>query len=150
MFRYQKLENIIFHDQITPNGLPIFCMSKYKSLFRIVVIFKGLYVIINITENLWRRKCVRRAIFWNVEETTSPLLCLQHGHWTLCDLSAVILQQKNIPVLSEIRCWIFFYSTIFSERSCNFRENLEKLFWGRIWQFFTERRRFGGFEYFII
>ncbi len=37
---------------------------------------------------------------------------------SLCDLSGVILHQKWIlPFLSEIWCWIFFYSTIFSKKS---------------------------------
>ncbi len=36
----------------------------------------------NITKNLWRKKCVRRRIFWNVEVKIcplQPLLRLRHG-----------------------------------------------------------------------
>ncbi len=37
---------------------------------------------------------------------------------SLCKLSGVILHQKWIqPFLSEIWCWIFFYSTIFSKKA---------------------------------
>ncbi len=35
---------------------------------------------------------------------------------------------------------IFLFNNFF-EKSCIFRENRKKLFWGRIWLFFRERRR---------
>ncbi len=42
-----------------------------------------------IKKNLWRRKCVRRTIFWNVDTlfATRPTV-------SLCNLSGVILHQK--------------------------------------------------------
>ncbi len=42
---------------------------------------------------------------------------------------------------SEIWCWIFFYSTIFFKKAVFSEKTTKKLFWGRIWQFFRERRR---------
>ncbi len=43
-------------------------------------------------KNLWRRKCVRRAIFRTVEGSTYSVYNTAAG--SLCDLSGVILHQK--------------------------------------------------------
>ncbi len=44
-------------------------------------------------KKLWRRKCVRRAIFRNAEGATLTLFAT-HLTVSLCDLSGVILHQK--------------------------------------------------------
>ncbi len=94
-------------------------------------------------QNLWRRKCVRRAIFRNVVAPPSTLtLFATRPTASLCDLSGVILHQKWIkPFLSEILCWIFFYSTILSKKAVFSEKTAKNCFGGRIWQFFRERRR---------
>ncbi len=70
-----------------------------------------LFLFCSSKKNLWRRKCVKRAIFRNVEirveEGASPTSTLTlfatRPTVSLCDLSGVILHQKRMyPFLSEI------------------------------------------------
>ncbi len=111
-------------------------------------------------KNFWRRKWVRRTRFRNVEvrvkvvsapSTLTLFATRPLGHYATCKGSSYTKNVYNffghrtpkmyITFLSEIRCWIFLYSTVFSKKISIFWENCEKMFWGHIWRFFRERRR---------
>ncbi len=90
-------------------------------------------------ENLWSRKCVRKMIFRTVK------VRVEGGeltfHCAKCKGSSILHQKWILPISSEIRRWIFFYSTIFWKKTVFSEKNSEKLFRGHIWRFFRERRR---------
>ncbi len=89
-------------------------------------------------KNLWRTKCVRRAIFRSLLQ---PLLCLQHVQLCHCATSQGSSYSKNEYSLfyQKFDAENFFIGQFFRKK-LYFQRNLKKLFWGRIWQFFGERR----------
>ncbi len=89
-----------------------------------------------IYKNPWRRKCVRIAIFWNVEVRVEG--DIQLCHCAICQGSSYTKNEYRLFIRNLMRN-IFLFDNFF-EKSCIFRENRKKLFWGRIWQFFKERR----------
>ncbi len=71
-------------------------------------------------KNLWRRKCVRRAIFRTVQEGlkgAKPCATYLGSSYTKNEYSH--FYQK-------------FDADNFFEKSCIFKENRKKLFWGRV------------------
>ncbi len=86
-------------------------------------------------KNLWRRKCVRRVIFRNVE------VRVEGGcHCATCQESSYTKNEYSLSY-RKFDAEYFFIQQFFRKKSCIFRENHKKLFWRRIWQFFRERRR---------
>ncbi len=94
-------------------------------------------------KNLWRRKCVRRTIFRNVEVRVergegdfAPF-----NHYFVCNTSnCVTVRPVRGHLTSKINIAFFIRNLMpniflfdnFFEKSCIFRENRKKLFWGRI------------------
>ncbi len=110
----------------------------------IVALLKKLffYQITVIKKNLWRRKCVRRAIFRNVEVAPfNPyFVCNTFNCVTVRPVRCHLTPKMNIAFfIRNLMPNICLFNNFF-ENSCIFRENRKKLFWGRIWQLFRGRR----------
>ncbi len=86
------------------------------------VIFKSkiilIYISLNKKKYLAQEVRQKRDISDRWSKVEGGLLCSQHSHWVTVQLSGVVLHQKWVlPFSSEIRCWIFFYSIIFSKKA---------------------------------
>ncbi len=69
-------------------------------------------------------------------------VCITSNQITVGPVRGHLTPKMNIIFfIRNLMLNIFLFNSFF-EKSCIFRENREKLFWGRIWQFFRERRRF--------
>ncbi len=94
-------------------------------------------------KNLWRRKCVRRAILRNVEvgvEGGNPyFVCNTSNCVTVRPVRGHLTPKMNIAFFIRYLTLNIFLFDNFFEQSCIFREKRKKLFWGRIWQFFREK-----------
>ncbi len=68
-------------------------------------------------------------------------LCNTSNCVTVLPVRGHLTPKMNITFfIRNLMLNIFLFKNFF-EKSCIFRENRKKLFWGRIWQFFRERRR---------
>ncbi len=65
------------------------------------------------SKNLWRRKCVRRAIFRNVRENRKKLFWGRI--WQFFRERRRRTPKINMTFLSQMRYWIFYYLPIFSK-----------------------------------
>ncbi len=93
-------------------------------------------------KNLWRRKCVRRAIFRNVEVRVEVgyFVCNTSHCVTVRPVRGHLAPKMNIAFfIRNLTLNIFLFNNFF-EKSCIFRKNRKKMFWGCIWQFFRDRR----------
>ncbi len=83
----------------------------------------------------------RRSKAWRGRNHLQALLCLQHVQLCHCATCPGSSYTKNEYSLFYQKFDAeYFLSDNFFEKSCIFREKRKKLFWGRIWQFFRERR----------
>ncbi len=89
-------------------------------------------------KNLWRRKCVRRAIPIEEGRSKGLLATWPLGHCASCKGSSYTKNEYNL-FYQKLHAEYFLFKKFFAKSSI-FWENCEKLFWGHIGQFFRERR----------
>ncbi len=69
-------------------------------------------------------------------------VCNTSNRVTVRPVMGHLAPKMNIPFfIRNLMLNIFLLNNFFEKKNCIFRENRKKLFWGRIWQFFRERRR---------
>ncbi len=98
----------------------------------------------DLSKNLWHRKCVRRAIFRTEEviRPLQPLLGLRHSRWvTAQPVRGHLTPKMNIILFYQKLDAEYFLFVNFFEKSNIFRQDGKKLFWWHIWRFFRGRRR---------
>ncbi len=91
-------------------------------------------------KNLWRRKCVRRTIFRNVEVRVEGgfapfnpyFVCNKSNCVTVRPVRGHLTPKMNIPFFIRNLMLNIFLSDNSFEKSYTFRKNRKKLFWGRI------------------
>ncbi len=91
-------------------------------------------------KNLWRRKCVRRAIFRNVEVRVERgfapfnpyFVCNASNCVTVRPVRGHLTPKMNIAFFIRNLMPNIFLIDNFFEKSCIFRGNRKKLFWGCI------------------
>ncbi len=78
-------------------------------------------------KKLWRRRCVRRVIFRNVEV---HLLPLQHSHWiTMRPVRSHLTPKMKLTFFIRNQMLnIILFNNLFEKKSSIFRENSEKRF----------------------
>ncbi len=94
----------------------------------------------DIKKKIWRRKCVRRAIFRNVDIRVERGFAPFNPHF-VCNTSNCVTVRSGRGHLTpkmnvaffirNLMLNIFLYDNFF-EKSCIFRETRKKLFWGSI------------------
>ncbi len=89
-------------------------------------------------KNLWRRKCVRRVIFRNLEVMVEGGFALFNPYFvcntsncvTVRPVKGHLTQKMNIAFFIWNWCWIFFYSTIFSKKAVFSEKTAKNCFGG--------------------
>ncbi len=90
-------------------------------------------------KNLWCRKCVRRAIFQNVEVRVTSFATWPLDHCATCKVSSY--SKNEYKLFYQKLDAEYFFMLQFFLKSNIFRENCKELFWRHIWQFFRRRKR---------
>ncbi len=106
---------------------------------------------VNVMDKGWEKKSLAQEVRQkrDISEHTSKgwrvlnpyFVCNTSNYVTVRRVRGHLTQKMNIAFfIRNLMLNIFLFNNFF-EKSCIFRENRKKLFWGRIWQFFRDSRR---------